>query len=142
VAVSEEEQADYLVRFYLLALGTGLVERVYWWRLVARGYGLIAPEPHGALRRRPAYRAMKTLAAELAGSVFSGPMVAPDGVRLYRFDRDGETVVVAWSVDEGGSAQLPAPARRAIGRDGDEVPIPDDLRIVVGPSPVYYVLAE
>ena len=29
------EQADYLVRYYLLTLGTGLVERVFWWRLIA-----------------------------------------------------------------------------------------------------------
>ena len=43
VSVDEESQADYLVRYYLLALGTGLVERVFWWQLVARGYGLIDP---------------------------------------------------------------------------------------------------
>jgi len=40
VSVDEQSQADYLVRYYLLTLGTGLVERVYWWRMAARGYGL------------------------------------------------------------------------------------------------------
>ncbi len=43
VSVDEETQADYLVRYYLLALGTGLVERVFWWQVVARGYGLVDP---------------------------------------------------------------------------------------------------
>ncbi|HEY7214772.1 MAG TPA: lipopolysaccharide kinase InaA family protein, partial [Thermoanaerobaculia bacterium] len=33
VAVDEETQADYLVRYYLLALGTGAVERVFWWQV-------------------------------------------------------------------------------------------------------------
>ncbi|HEY9423086.1 MAG TPA: lipopolysaccharide kinase InaA family protein, partial [Thermoanaerobaculia bacterium] len=40
VSVDEGPQADYLVRYYLLALGTGQVERVFWWQIVARGYGL------------------------------------------------------------------------------------------------------
>jgi len=61
VSVGEEEQADYLVRYYLMVLGTGLVERVFWWRLIARGYGLISPESDGSLRRRPAWDALRTL---------------------------------------------------------------------------------
>ncbi len=43
VSVDEEAQADYLVRYYLLALGTGKVERVFWWQVMARGYGLVDP---------------------------------------------------------------------------------------------------
>ncbi|RPH53978.1 hypothetical protein EHM82_07545, partial [bacterium] len=43
VSVDEESQADYLVRYFLLTLGTGLVERVFWWQMVARGYGLVDP---------------------------------------------------------------------------------------------------
>ena len=41
VAVDEQTAADYLVRYYLLLLGSGLVQRVYWWQLVARGYGRV-----------------------------------------------------------------------------------------------------
>ena len=74
--MDETAQADYLVRYYLLALGTGLVERVFWWQLVARGYGLVDPaapgdpagrdDPRGP-RRRPAFFALKTLLRELDG---------------------------------------------------------------------------
>ncbi|HSN54712.1 MAG TPA: lipopolysaccharide kinase InaA family protein [Candidatus Sulfomarinibacteraceae bacterium] len=140
VSVDEPTQADYLVRFYLLALGTGAVERVYWWRLLARGYGVVAPEPDGSLRRRPAWHALRTLIAELEGTTFLGPLAAPDGVWLYRFRRPDDEVVVAWSLEPDRHADLPAPASRAIGRDGDELPPPDGTRIDVGPSPVYYIL--
>jgi tRNA A-37 threonylcarbamoyl transferase component Bud32 len=140
VSVSEEAQADYLVRYYLLALATGAVERVYWWRLVARGYGLIAPEPDGSLRRRPSWYALKTLIAELDGATFTGTLPAPGTARLYGFDRGGEIVVVAWSLEENGAAELPGLARRATTRDGVEMHPPRGTTITTGPSPVYYVL--
>ncbi len=140
VSVDEQTYADYLVRYDILALATGAVERVYWWRLIARGYGMIAPEPDGALRRRAAWYAMKTLIAELGDATFTKTLPSPEGVWLYRFDRRGETVVVAWSLTEGGRAELPAPASRATSRDGDELPRPDQTAITTGPSPVYYLL--
>jgi tRNA A-37 threonylcarbamoyl transferase component Bud32 len=142
VSVNEEAQADYLVRYYLLTLATGAVERVYWWRMVARGYGLIAPEPDGSLRRRPSWLAMKTLIAELGESTFIGALPAPENSRLYRFRRGGEEVVAAWNLGERGAAELPVPARRATTRDGAELHPPRDTRIVTGPSPVYYVLED
>jgi hypothetical protein len=142
VAVAEPCQADYLVRYYLLALGTGAVERVYWWQLLARGYGLVAPEPGGGLRRRPAWHALRTLVSELEGTTFTGSLAAPDGVRLYRFRRADDELVVAWSLEPNRSADLPGEAVRAIGRDGEELAPPDGTRIRVGPSPVYYVLSS
>ncbi len=142
VSVSEEAQADYLVRYYLLALATGAVERVYWWRMVARGYGLIAPEPDGSLRRRPSWFALKTLNTELDGAIFTGTLPSPENVWLYRFRRGDATVVVAWSLDENRLAELPEPARHVIARDGSEIPPTQGTKITTGPSPVYYVLKD
>ena len=108
--------------------------------MVARGYGLIAPEPDGRLHRRPAWSAMKTLIAELGGALFTETLPSRGGVWLYRFDRDGRTIVVAWSLQTGASAELPAPAVTATSRDGAALPTPDGTSIATGPSPVYYVL--
>ncbi len=142
VAVSEEAQADYLLRYYLLSLASGAVQRVYWWRMIARGYGLIAPEPDGTLRRRPSFETLKTLNTELGEATFTEALPVPENTWLYRFARGGETVVVAWSLEENGAAELPGPARRATIRDGVEVLPPDGTRISVGPSPVYYLLED
>ena len=140
VAVSEEAQADYLVRYYLLTLASGAVERVYWWRMIARGYGLIAPESDGTLRRRPSWHALKTLNAELGAATFTGELAEPENTWLYRFKRGDDTVIVAWSLSENGHAELPGPAQRAVTRDGAEMPPPEGTTITTGPSPVYYVL--
>lgn len=59
--VSEEEAARYLREYYEDAWETRLVERVYWWQLVAKGFGLIDIDDTGALRRRPAYTAFRDL---------------------------------------------------------------------------------
>ena len=47
--------------FLLDAWKTQLVERVYWWQLVSKGYGLIDVEDNGSLRHRPAYHSFKAL---------------------------------------------------------------------------------
>ena len=81
VAVDEDTQASYLVRYCLEALGTGLAERVFWWQLAAAGYGLIDPRG-GALCRRPAYRALRQLQHELAGAQVEPSAAAAGSARL------------------------------------------------------------
>jgi tRNA A-37 threonylcarbamoyl transferase component Bud32 len=142
VAVGEEEQADFLVRYYLLALGTGLVERVYWWRLLARGYGLVVPVGDGSLRRRPSWHALKTLIGQLEGAIFDGPLPAPPGAYMFNFSRDGRGIVVGWSLAPGTRAVLPRPATGAVARDGGKAQMPAGCDVVLGPSPTYYHLAD
>jgi hypothetical protein len=57
--VSEERYADFLRGYFQQAYATGLVERVYWWQLVAAGYGLV--DPRGGLRRRAGFDVLRRL---------------------------------------------------------------------------------
>jgi hypothetical protein len=150
VSVSEEEQADYLARYCLLALGTGAVERVFWWQMVARGYGLVDPAAGGALRRRPSFAALRTLIRELEGSRLESVRAA-GAARLYRFRRmdagaagnagDGGDVAVAWSAGPGPvRIALPRPAAAAVGRDGGALAVPSGTEVEATSSPVYYRL--
>ncbi|HUF78611.1 MAG TPA: lipopolysaccharide kinase InaA family protein [Thermoanaerobaculia bacterium] len=148
VAVDEETQADYLARYYLLALGTGLVERVFWWQAVARGYGLAwAPQDragaHG-FRRRPAYRALATLVRELGGASFLGPLPSSPPARLYRFRRaGGDELVAGWSAAaRPAEAELPRPAREALTRGGAPAPPPAGTGVTLTPSPRYFILED
>ncbi len=125
VSVSEDVQADYLARFYLLALTTGMVERVYWWQLVARGYGLIAPRDSQAPRRRPGFAALATLEQTLRGAICRGRLEGPPGAFLFRFSRGGEELVAGWwaaSVGGGGDGpirvELPRAAVEVVEQDG------------------------
>jgi len=116
------------------------VERVSWWRLIARGYGLVSPESDGSLRRRPSWHALETLVNQVEGATFRGPLPAPEGAFMYRFDRGGDELVVGWSVATNVRATLPRPASEAISRDGEPLPVPDRTEVQLGPSPVYFTL--
>jgi hypothetical protein len=141
VSVEEGPQADYLVRYYLLALGTGLVERVFWWQMVARGYGLVDPADPANPRRRPSFLAFKTLLRELDGARLETVLAPPEPARLYRFRRpSGEELVVGWSAAGPAHATLPSPPTAVTGRDGEELPVPDGVEVEVTSSPRYFRL--
>jgi tRNA A-37 threonylcarbamoyl transferase component Bud32 len=142
VSVDEGPQADYLVRYYLLTLGTGLVERVFWWQVVARGYGLVDPADPASPRRRPSFRALQTLVRELDGARLEEVLPTSPPARLYRFRRaDGAEVVAGWSAaDRPVQARLPRPAVAVTGRDGEALPVPAGVEVEVGASPRYFRL--
>ncbi len=142
VSVDEQAHADYLVRYYILVLATGLVERVYWWRLIARGYGLCAPEPDGHLRRRPAHRAMATMVRMLSGAISTGPLQQDDSVRLYTFDRGHDALIVAWAVGEPRTVDLHCAPVERFDRDGEQQTVRHGERFVLTGSPAYFVLAK
>jgi tRNA A-37 threonylcarbamoyl transferase component Bud32 len=60
-SVSEDEYADYMIRYLLIALCSGMVERVFWWRLVAYGFGLVDDSNETQWRERPAFKMLKVL---------------------------------------------------------------------------------
>jgi len=136
VSVDEETQADYLARYYLLVLGTGCVERVFWWRLVARGYGLAVAEPDGTLRRRSAYHALAALCRLLDGWTFTGPEPTAEGVSVYRFERDGRVRLAVWSHGARRTAELSGDVVAAWSRDGERIAA-GRRTVEAGPSPVY-----
>ena len=146
VSVSPEAQADFLTRYYILALTTGAVERVYWWQLVARGYGLAMastdPEQSSAqLVRRPSFSALATLARELRGSLFIRPLPAPPETYLFLFrGDDGDDRIVAWSTATHSKVTLPRPARDIVEQDGTHSDVSGSCEVVVSPSVRYFRL--
>jgi hypothetical protein len=112
---SELEYGSYLLRYLCLALGSGMVERVYWWRLAAHGYGLVDDAAPAALRVRPAYRMLQRFLRLLGEATFvSAQLPARRGARhgAYRFEfrrPDGERVALAYA--HGPALPLP-PAER------------------------------
>jgi len=137
--VGEDEYADFLLRYLCLALGSGMVERVYWWRLAARGYGLVDDTDPFALRLRPAYAALQNFLRLLGTATLVGARLpARTGQRhgRYRFAfrrADGELVALTYA----HGPDLPFPADEAFGRVedafGEPVPVPAHL----GGRPLY-----
>jgi tRNA A-37 threonylcarbamoyl transferase component Bud32 len=132
--VTEEEDGAYVLRYLCLALCSGMVERVYWWRLAARGFGLVDDADPSALRPRPAYSMLKRFLALLGESTFEAAQFPEaSGARhgRYRFSfrrPDGERVALTYA--HGPALEVPEPAEDALGR-----PLPAGARL--GGTPVY-----
>ncbi len=129
--VSLEKHADYLVRYYLLALATGVVKNVYWHQLIAPGYGLI-DNRGGKLIKYPAYQAFKTMLQLLQGQNF---VASSEDSGLYKISFEGENnqcIDVYWALS---AKKVNTQNKHIITRDGDEVAPKSEMPI--NGSPLY-----
>lgn len=111
--VDEETYARFMVRYLLQASCSGLVERVYWWRLAAHGFGLV-DEASDPWRARPAYRAWTHLRDCLGEARFERNLPAGDGAYVHLFQRsDGERVAVGYAWKPQAAPDRPFNWRRA-----------------------------
>ena len=95
LAVSEELYGSYMLRYYVISLCSGMIERVYWWRLASHGFGLV--DERDNWRPRPAYFMLATFLEILGESTFLEKLDSPDQVYLFKFRTSCQDVILAWS---------------------------------------------
>ncbi|MBS3818979.1 hypothetical protein KGY73_05690 [bacterium] len=135
--VSEEEQADYLVRYYVLSLSSGFVERVYWWQLAAPGYGLV-DNRESSWRKRPSYWALKTMVKSLEGSYFVADLSQPPA-RIFLFRKKEDLLGVCWSEGKPLEFCFSYPLEKVISQEGEELSTPfERVRVEASPKYVYF----
>lgn len=104
--VTEHEYGCYMLRFYLLSLCSGMVEEVYWWRLVSHGFGLIDERAKGDVwRERPAYKMLKFFLQTLGEAIFTEKLKTDDDVYVLRFERGADVIFLAWA--NGKTTDIP-----------------------------------
>jgi hypothetical protein len=148
-AKSEEQQADYLVRTFVLSIAAG-VEHVSFFQLEDKFDGAQQPWGPAAIIRddgspRPAYAAYSTMVHQLQFARYAGagPLHRPGQLADYRFAlADGGSVDVLWSLRGAQGAELPLnPGQSAslLSRDGaiSALPRAATARLTVGEHPVY-----
>jgi hypothetical protein len=136
-SVTEEEQANYLVRYFVICLASGLVERIYWWQLVAPGYGLIDSREK-PWRKRPSYFALANMVRRLEGSQFMG-RVQEAGAEIFLFRKGGDEFAVCWTRKGAVDYRFFQTPKHVIGRDGEEKKIAGEkIRIEERPQYVFF----
>jgi len=132
--VTEDRQAAYLVRYFILCLASGLIERIFWWQLIAPGYGLVDSR-ETAWRRRPSFFAFKTMVEILADSTFVGKSDSPRA-EIFCFRRDGRELAVCWTNGLPFEHEFSRPVAQILSRDGNEVEVRGGL-VRIGGNPKY-----
>lgn len=133
--VSAQDYAAFMVRYLLIALCSGLAERVYWWRLAAHGFGLLSDLDPDAFEARPAYGALRTFLAECGAAEFQARRTFGAGGQGYFFrGASGECFAVAYS--SAGEEALPAEWSFDTRLNEQGQPLPGGLGLV-GAAPHY-----
>ncbi len=134
-SVDEKVYADYLVRYYIISLSSG-AERVYWWQLVAHGYGII-DDIDGGWRRRSAFYSFKTM-AELLDSFKLVNKKIEKSIYSFTFENyKGAFITVAWSSKGEKRIKIDFDVEDAISRNGERLKISDYITLTS--SPVYLI---
>ena len=136
--VGERKQLLFLVRYYLLALGTGAVAACYWHQLVAPGYGLI-DNRGGVLRKRPAYFGFATLCRLFNGAHIEHFTQQEElGYYRLRARNDGAEILALWCCGRAATIVVP-PGKRAIDIEGGTMQVSEGHALTIGESAVYLV---
>jgi hypothetical protein len=103
--VTEEEYANYLIRYLAICLCSGHVEQVFIWRLTAHGFGLV--DDQDQWRLRPAFFALKQFINILGNSTFVERVLSDTNSYLLQFQREQQKIILAWVVKDSGVVKLP-----------------------------------
>ncbi|MBM4182317.1 MAG: hypothetical protein FJ209_12285, partial [Betaproteobacteria bacterium] len=122
LADSEEKQADYLTRYFVLCAASGALERAGWGPLACHREGLLdnGEEPYpelerithyarvdgAALRVRPAFRAMAACNRLLPGRLYEGRLSRSQGLEIHAFSDAEHRIHAVWTMN-GLAAALP-----------------------------------
>lgn len=110
--VSEEEQAKMLVRTYVIAIGSKLVEKVFWYDFRDDGTNPNDPEHNfGIIKRdfvpKKAYTAFGIMTKALEGKKAEGRVdLWDDNLWCFSFSKGKQFTLVMWAGKEEGSTAL------------------------------------
>ncbi|NNC54565.1 MAG: hypothetical protein HKO07_02455 [Pseudomonadales bacterium] len=116
--VTEDEQANYLARYFLLVLASGHAEKCFWHQLVAPGYGLV-DNRGGTVRKRKAWHAFRTLHALFSDSkIESFEELESSAFKLTARGTHG-LVQALWTNDQQSTQQVDENFSHLLNQQGD-----------------------
>ncbi len=129
----EDIYAHFMLRYLAITICSGYVDRVFWWRLSAHGYGLIDDQDN--FRERPAFTALAFFLTLLGDARFEKKWASNANSYLLEFSKGKERYLMAWST--AGSQNITGLQYKAAWDYlGNSTTTPE-----LNNAPVYYLLA-
>ena len=138
-SVSEEDYASFMIRYVAIAVSSGMVERVYWWRMIAHGFGLVDDIDLSDLHKRPAFDAFKTFIEILGKSTFVERVTCSYSENVYILKYrlpDKDTVCLAWVNGDAAEIELPFECIESHSLNGDVTELSGNKIELTG-KPIY-----
>ncbi|MDD5600063.1 MAG: sugar-binding protein, partial [Victivallaceae bacterium] len=154
-SVTEKQQADYLVRMYLLGLATPNLKRIFWFCGSPYGvedrWGIIEKDKNEFLHPKPALIAFAALTSLLEGFRFEKKVfprdITTERTRCYFFKRGTEKIVAVWRTGIQTTLKVAAFKVKAVSDIyGNNLNIPavenGEMVFSIGESPLYICIGE
>ena len=129
---SESDYANFMLRYIAIAICSGHVEQVFWWRLSAKGYGLV--DDQDGFRLREAFTALQYFFVRLGDATFIKKWPSAKNTYVLEFTNSTQQILMAWTT-KGEVTELPNfDAQKTYNRNGELI-----KHIVISESPIYMV---
>ena len=135
LSVSELDYGVYMLRYLVISVCSGFVDKVYWWRLVAHGFGLVDERVEGGWRERIGFKMLRVFLEQLGSATFLEKLEMEDDVYAFRFERCDEQILMMWCNGRNYSGPWPVEFKYALNASGNVAEIKE-----VGDSPIYFFL--
>ncbi|QFR48646.1 glycosyl hydrolase [Sulfurimonas lithotrophica] len=124
-----ESYANYMLRYYLLALASQQVDALSWHQLIAPGYGLV--DNRDSIKKYPAFKTYKTMIKNLKNAQFLRLDINRQHY-IFQCLVDEELLQIHWSLK-------PTTIHKennfdVYSKDGEKI---EDQTLQIGPSPIY-----
>lgn len=129
-AVSEELHAMYNIRYLLATMGSKKVDKVYYWQLFAKGYGLV---DHIDMTGKPSFAAYKIIVGLYKGAKTLSYEKSANCYSLKSL-KNGKSIEARWCKDEVRAALTKEPKYNYLDIYGNQF-----KGDTVGGSPVYII---
>lgn len=129
---TEDDYANYMLRYLVIALCSGHVEQVFWWRLSAHGYGLV--DDLDSFRVRPAFSALAVFLKLIGNSKYIKKRATAPSVYMFDFESESQHITMVWQISCARCNYTLPKADRILDSQGNEVESAQP-----SPAPLYLI---
>jgi hypothetical protein len=128
----ESHYANYMLRYIVIAICSGHIDQLFWWRLSAKGYGLV--DDQNQFKPRLAYTALQYFFVRLGDATFIKRRPSAKHVYIMEFHNATQEIIMAWTTSGEITDLAHFNAVKSYDRAGNTLHDP-----VISESPIYLV---
>ena len=123
-----------MLRYIAIAICSGHVEQLFWWRLSAKGYGLV--DDQNEFKPRLAFNALQYFLVRLGDATFIKKWPSAKNTYILEFRNATQQILMAWTTKGESNELADFDAQKVYGRDGNNI-----KENVISEAPIYLVRA-
>ncbi len=131
---TENDYANFMLRYIAIAICSGHVEQLFWWRLSAKGYGLV--DDQNEFKPRLAFNALQYFLVRLGDATFIKKWPSAKNTYVLEFRNATQQILMAWTTKGESTALADFDAQKVYDRDGNTI-----KENIISEAPIYLVRA-